>query len=187
MGGAADRLPPAPDLIDRVVGFRKWRVVRGYLCSPYVTLFWREPVLEARCRPDKPMRVFGQGWLRTPHEAPHPECECGIYAYHRPPPEGPIPYLDRVVGIVSLWGRMEVHADGLRAQHARVEALALRPQWGTRQVEKVERIAAELGVDLVDHRELAVAAGRYGERLPRSMVPEGRAAPRGEPRGPLSS
>ena len=171
-----------PDLIEPVVGFRKWRIVRGYLCSPFVPFFWREPVLEARCRPSKHTSVFGRGWLREPHDAPHAECECGIYAYHRPAPEGPIPYLDRVAGIVSLWGRMEVHADGMRAQHARVEALAVRPQWGTRQEERVRRIAAELGVDLIDHRELAVAAADYGRRLPRSMLPEARTAQRAEGR-----
>ena len=168
----------APDFIEPVVGFRKWRIVRGYLCSPFVPFFWRDAALEARCRPDRTTRVFGRGWLKTPHEAPHPECECGIYAYHRPPPEGPIPYLDRVAGIVTLWGRMEVHADGMRAQHARVQALAVRPQWGSRQEERVRRIAADLGVDLVDHSELAVAAGDYGRRLPRSMLPEAKRAQR---------
>ena len=174
-----------PDLIEPVVGFRKWRIARGFLCSPFVPFFWREPEILARCRPSKHTRVFGRGWLETPHEAPHPECECGVYAYHRPPPEGPIPYLDRVTGIVTLWGRMEVHADGLRAQHARIEALAVRPQWGSRQEDRVRRIAEDLGVDLVDHRDLAVAAADYGGRLPRSLIPDARPAPAGEPRGPL--
>jgi hypothetical protein len=60
-------------------------------------------------------------------------------------------------------GRVEAHRDGLRAQHARVCALARRPG--------VPAIAAELGVDLVERDELDSAAGRYGAPLPPALVP----------------
>jgi hypothetical protein len=167
-----------PDLIEPVVGFRKWGIVRGHLSSPFIPLAWREREVHARCYPANRTLVFGHGWLDEPHDAPHPECQCGVYAYHRPPPDGPIPYLDRVAGIVALWGRMEVHADGMRAQHARIEALAVRPHLGSQQERRVRRIAAGLGVDVVDHRELGVAAADYGRPLPRELIPEGRPAPR---------
>ena len=29
--------------------------------------------------------LFGAGWVDEPHQAPHPACQCGIYAYHAPP------------------------------------------------------------------------------------------------------
>ncbi len=165
-----------PDLIEPVVGFRKWGIVRGHLSSPFIPLAWRDREVHARCYPANRTLVFGHGWVDEPHDAPHPECQCGVYAYHRPPPDGPIPYLDRVAGIVTLWGRVEVHGDGMRAQHARVEALAVRPHLGSRQVERVDRIASQLAVDVVDHSQLAMAAREYGGPLPVELMPETRVA-----------
>jgi hypothetical protein len=66
-------------------------------------------------------------------------------------------------GIVAAWGHIESHHDGLRAQHARVCALARRPG--------VDAIASDLGVDLVERDELEAAAARYGAPLPPSLVP----------------
>jgi hypothetical protein len=60
-------------------------------------------------------------------------------------------------------GRIEAHRDGLRAEHARVCALARRPGVGA--------ITAQLGVDLVERGELDGAAGRYGAPLPAELVP----------------
>ena len=62
-----------------------------------------------------------------------------------------------------MWGRIEAHRDGLRAEHARVCALARRPG--------VAAIAADLEVDLVERDELESAAGRYGAPLPAGLVP----------------
>jgi hypothetical protein len=62
-----------------------------------------------------------------------------------------------------VWGRIESHRDGLRAQHARVCALGRRPG--------AEAIAARLGVDVVDSGDLAAAAASYGVPLPASLVP----------------
>ena len=91
-------------------------------------------------------------------------------------PEGPlrghagVPGLERlrdgvagVEGIVAVWGRVESHRDGLRAQHARVCALGRRPG--------AEAIAGCLGVDLLETGELEAAAGAYGAPLPASLVP----------------
>jgi len=68
-----------------------------------------------------------------------------------------------VEGVVSVWGRIEAHRDGLRAEHARVCALARRPGVGA--------IAEALGVDLVERVDLNGAAGRYGAPLPAQLVP----------------
>ena len=70
---------------------------------------------------------------------------------------------DWVEGIVTVWGRIEAHRGGLRAEHARVCALARGPGIGT--------IAAELGVDVVECDDLERAAARYGVTLPPSLVP----------------
>jgi hypothetical protein len=68
---------------------------------------------------------------RPEHQAPHPDCECGIYAYHRfgqvfnrrhlfgalmTTLNEKIPF---VVGAVQLWGKLEVHETGVRAQYAK--------------------------------------------------------------------
>jgi hypothetical protein len=166
----------APDLIEPVAGFRKWRVVAEHLTSPYIPLRWDEPVVHARCFPANRSLLFGRGWLDEPHEAPHPACRCGIYAWHALPSAGPVPDPDRVFGVVSLWGRIEVHADGMRAEHGAIRALGLAPRLGASHRRTMESIAGRLGVELVDEEELPGAARRYGRSLPATLVPERLAA-----------
>jgi hypothetical protein len=69
-----------------------------------------------------------------------------------------------VEGIVTVWGRIESHRDGLRAEHARVCALGRRPG-------AAAAIARRLGVDLVETASLEEVADRYGAPLPASLVP----------------
>jgi hypothetical protein len=161
----------APDLIEPVVGFRKWRVVRDHLTSPYIPLRWDEPVVRAHCYPANRSLLFGEGWLDEPHAAPHPRCKCGVYAWHRLPPAGVVPDPDRALGVVSLWGRIEVHEDGMRAEHAAIRALGFSPRLGARHWRRMESIAARLGVELVEERALVEAARRWGAPLPRTLMP----------------
>jgi hypothetical protein len=162
----------APDLIAPVVGFRKWRVVGGHLTSPYIPLRWDRAVAHARCYPANRSLLFGRGWLDEPHRAPHPSCKCGIYAWHRLPAAGPVPDPGRAFGVVALWGRLEVHGDGIRAEHAAIRALGLGDGLGPAYRATMEEIAARLGVELVPEDELPFAARRYGAPLPESMLPE---------------
>jgi len=153
----------APDLVDPVVGFRAWKIIDDRLLSPYIPCRWEGRVMHATCYPANRSLLRGEGWLATPHASPHRDCRCGIYAYHRP---GTQPYYGEfrwVEGIVAVWGRIESHRDGLRAQHARVCALDRRPG--------AAEIAERLGVDLVERDALADAAPRYGAPLPPSLVP----------------
>src|SRR5215210_7456769 len=138
----------APDLIEPVVGFRKWRVVADHLTSPYIPLRWDEPVAHARCYPANRTLLFGAGWLDEPHDAPHPDCKCGIYAWHEPPAIRPKRDVDEAFGVVSLWGRIEVHATGMRAEHARIEALAHHPELGDLHARRLAAIAERLRVAL---------------------------------------
>src|SRR4051812_41027886 len=153
-------LTRAPDLVEPVIGFRAWRVLDDRLLSPYIPCRWDGRVMHAACFPANRSLTFGDGWLAAPHASPHPRCKCGIYAYHRPGAQAYFGEWQWVEGIVSVWGRIEAHADGLRAEHARVEALAGRPA-----------IAAWLGADLVERDELAAAAGDYGAPLPPALLP----------------
>lgn len=70
-----------------------------------------------------------------------------------------------VSGIVSLWGRLQAHRDHVRAEYARVEALALYAGWSGRQRAAVTSIARQLGADLVDLWEQRNAADAYGTAL----------------------
>jgi hypothetical protein len=165
------RVAAAPDLIEPVVGFRKWRVVRDHLTSPYIPLRWDRAVVRARCFPANRSLLFGQGWLDEPHSAPHPSCRCGIYAWHRLPPAGAVPDPDRAFGVVVLWGRIEVHEDGMRAEHAAIRALGFSPGLGERHRSGMRSIAGRLGVELVEERALVEAARRYGSPVPREVLP----------------
>jgi hypothetical protein len=153
----------APDLVAPVVAFRAWRVVDGALLSPYIPCRWDGPVMHAECYPANRTLLFGQGWLGDAHAPPHRDCRCGIYAYHRPGAQAYYGEFESVQGIVAVWGRIEAHRDGLRAEHARICALA-------RSTSAVA-IAARIGVDVVETVDLEEAAAHYGGPLPPSLMP----------------
>jgi hypothetical protein len=148
-GLAAD----VPDLIEPLVGYRNWRVQRGALVSLYTPVVWREAVMCARC-------LAGRA-----HRAPHPSCACGLSAYREPQTRFATVDFRGASGIVSLWGRVQAHSDHVRAEYARVEALALYEGWSGRQRSAVTSIARELGADLVDLSEQRDAADAYGTAL----------------------
>jgi hypothetical protein len=109
--------------------------------------------------------------VREPHASPHPDCQCGIYAYDRP---GTRSYYGEVwwcEGVIAAWGRLVVHETGWRAEHARVEALAV-PDLGDARLEVVvAAIAARLGVPVVERGELADVAEGAGGLVPEALRP----------------
>ena len=165
--------PVAPDLPRPVVGFRTWRIANGRLLSPYVPCRWDGPVMTAECRDANRGLQQGRGWLAAPHESPHPDCQCGIYAYHRP---GPRTWFGEVwwcEGVITAWGRIEVHGQGIRAQFARVRALAV-PEHGEPHLPAIVRaIAATLGVPVVAPDALATLADELGGTVPHALRPPG--------------
>jgi hypothetical protein len=152
----------APDLIDPVVAFRKWRIVDGRLRSLYEPVFWLDPMQRADCRAEH------RG--HPPHEAPQSGCTCGIYASHEADYEFPTVDYRGVSGIVTAWGHIEVHADGIRAEWVQVEALSIYQRWTRRQIDAVRSVAEDLGSDVIDLNDLEAAAGRYGVRLDRGFA-----------------
>lgn len=159
----------APDLIEPVVGFRSWRTLDGHISSPYVPVRWHDPVLHAVCH--QSVAVSAQGFVSEPHRAPHPDCRCGIYAYHAPPHRFAKIDFRTVPGIVTMWGRIEVHRGGMRAEHARICALAFFRGWGGRQKRAASEVAENLSVELVDYEKMQAAAPRFGSSLPDAMLP----------------
>jgi hypothetical protein len=160
-----------PDLIEPVVAFRSWRVVDGALRSVYLPFFWTERDVEATCMGAEAPDSNAPRSAPPGHNAPDRGCTCGVYAYYEPDMNFSTVDHRGVIGIVSLWGTIELHDDGMRAQHARVEALALYARWTTRQIEAVREVARDLGVDLVDLDEVKDAARRYGRHISRELVP----------------
>ena len=165
----------APDLIEPVVGFRSWRTLDGHISSPYVPVRWHDPVLHAVCH--QSVAVHGQRFVDGPHRAPHHDCRCGIYAYHAPPHRFAKIDFRTVPGIVTMWGRIEVHRGGMRAEHARICALAFFDGWGGRQRRAAGEVAATLSVELIRYDEMQEASGRFGTRLPASLLPDAPARP----------
>jgi hypothetical protein len=152
----------APDLVEPLAAYRKWRVVDGRLRSLYLPVFWTEAVQHAECR-------AADGGVPA-HMAPGSGCSCGLYASHEPDLDFPTIDYRGVSGVVTAWGAIEVHADGVRAEYLRVQALCVYERWTTRQKDAVQGVAEDLGVDLIDLDHLDGAAERYGKRLDPSLL-----------------
>jgi hypothetical protein len=161
----------APDLTAPVIGFRSWRIAHGALQSPYIPCRWEGRVMHAECYDANRVLLRSEGWLDEPHGSPHPDCQCGIYAYYAP---GLRSYYGEqwwCEGVVAAWGRIEAHADGLRAEFARVEALGVPDLGNPRVAPAVEAIGAQLGVPVLPAAELPDFAARLGDPVPPVLRP----------------
>jgi hypothetical protein len=165
----------APDLIRAVIGFRQWRLRGSELWSLRAEDRWERGVLTAHCL----------GGAHHDGPAPHNGCTCGFYAWYAPTPRtASAATSDLVGGAVALWGKIELHAKGMRAEHAMVIALALPFSWGSKR-RRIRAAAATLEAAAVPARRLKASAREHGELIPRAMrppdlTPNKRAAP-GEP------
>jgi hypothetical protein len=170
-------LPPAPDLLAPVYTFRDWHALPEGLTSPRTGVTWTSRMLAAECRPRTP-----EDLVRPDHRAPGHDCSCGIHGYFRPSEETSKVDFRGVTGVITAWGQVEVHEDGIRAEFARVEALGVYARWTRRQKAAVAAIAADLDVDLVDLRDLEAAAASYATPVPAALVPAPGRARRGRSR-----
>ncbi|HET8755947.1 MAG TPA: hypothetical protein VFM58_08055 [Solirubrobacteraceae bacterium] len=155
--GPADQ--GAPDLIHAVIGFRQWRLDQHGLLSLTRNDRWRGRECAAVCSASR----------HAPEQAPVNGCACGVYAWYDPCPRtGSAP--DYVSGAVVLWGRLELHATGMRAQNGRLVALALPlSRWGKRR--RVVALADFLSVPAVPHRALRYVALAHGRPVPSRLRP----------------
>jgi hypothetical protein len=161
----------APDLCEPVVGFRHWRLVDGALRSMFSRTAWDAPEMTARCAAGR----------HDPTETPSPGCTCGIYAYYNPCPRTASAMTrDLVGGSVVVWGRLEAHATGMRAEHARIVALQLPSTPGPKRRE-VAGVAAQLGLPAVAHRRLRALALTHGQPLPAVLRPPRQRMPAVDP------
>jgi hypothetical protein len=161
----------APDLAGAVAAFRSWRLAGGRLMSPFIPCRWQDRVMHAACFDANRVLTRGVGWLAEPHRSPHEACQCGIYAYHTPGPHSWFGEAYWCEGVVSAWGRLVVHPDGFRAEHARVEALAVPDGLERGGAAHVHRAAAGLGVPVIRHDALEGFAASLGGGVPAALRP----------------
>ena len=150
----------APDLVEPLVGYRHWRLHDGTLRSPFVEFEWTRGVNTARCD-------VGAGHADC---APGHGCVCGLHAWYRPCPRLGYASPDLVGGAVALWGEVELHPTGMRAQYAAIVAVVL-PLAHTAKRRRVVEAADRLEVEAVPARQLASVALHHGALLPAGMAP----------------
>jgi hypothetical protein len=151
----------APDLVWPIVGFRQWRLVGGVLKSMFVAGDWLEAEQRARCHAGR----------HDDADVPAKECSCGIYAYYDAVPRmASAGTRELVAGVVVLWGRIELHGGGMRAEHARLVALELPVSPGRKRRDLVAA-AERLSVPVVPHRRLGAAAADDGLPLGPGLRP----------------
>ena len=175
----------APDLIEPRIGWRAWDVVELdgalRLCSLAFWTVWlprRETAATCR-RTHLEAPLAGLPW----HEAPRESCSCGLHAtrtaartldFSRGVPRKP-DAVHRVVGQVSLWGRVVECEDGWRASHAYPARLHVPAVGTSRRLAPGARAAPRLPIETVacgladygvpvDVVE-AATAGELGRRL----------------------
>jgi hypothetical protein len=150
-----------PDLIDPVIGFRQWRLDGDQLWSPRCDVLWEDAHMTATCPLD----------THPVDDVPGHSCSCGLYAYYEPCPRtASAATLDLLAGAVILWGAIELHSGGLRAEHCQMIALALPLSRGRKRTRCVTA-ARSLGVPTVPHKQLRAEAAQHGAAIPRSLRP----------------
>jgi hypothetical protein len=121
----------APDYIEPIVGWRAWLVVKGgngfcLRSVVYDTVWLPRRELLARCLRRSLSRSL-PWWRSVEHPPPARRCACGIYAAKQPDEAavylegrswGDALSVQRVIGRVSLWGRVVECKRGWRASHA---------------------------------------------------------------------
>lgn len=109
-----------------VVGYREWVLIGGELLSPLARSPWSGEPMQAECLPRcRGARGLWRKSAAHPGPAPDPACVCGLYAFFTPQRPRGRERLAVVRGAVVLWGRIELHERGMRAEFARIALLAL--------------------------------------------------------------
>lgn len=176
-----------PTFSECVVGYRAWRVDGQDRLWPISDRRrpWQPGINDARCNCSvQGAASFHGSWPdgdrmlepQPEHEAPDADCTCGLCSWRRPRSGWALDHRlatgSMVCGAVASWGRLQVHGDGFRAEHACVVALAYPPETRVDEVQKLEQVAVRYRVELVPLDRLEQAASRHGSPLPDSLRPQ---------------
>jgi hypothetical protein len=160
----------ASDQTQPIVGYREWVLIGDEIVSPLARMPWGAGPMRAECLPSC---RGASGLWRAPSAhsgpAPDPSCVCGLYALFTPPGNRGRERLAVVRGAVVLWGRIELHRLGMRAEFAQMVTLAL-PR-SRKSADAVMRVAELLEVEAVRAKDLPAAARAYGQPLEPSLIP----------------
>lgn len=108
-------------LVGEIVGLRTFRVDESGLLLPlYSNLAWYDGTNTATCAPPT-------GDHPSAHPVPDPDCECGFYAYGSETAAAHSRQSRYVQAVVSCWGGVVAGTQGVRAEHARIDAVWLHP------------------------------------------------------------
>lgn len=172
---------------DYVVGFRAWTInPETYeLCSiTFTREKWVVGENTARCA--GPM-ADSKYYKKNPvHKAPYNDCQCGLYAtFNLENIRLWAPYdiyQHLIVGAVAMWGDLEVHEDGMRAEKACVLALAKpAPEMIQKSPFSItepapnsyyQSVADKYEVPLVNVSQLPAVCATNGEFLPSDAIPQ---------------
>lgn len=151
--------------------------------------YWTAGINHAECRRSEYDRLTPLGHDKPPatvrpsHDAPHPRCRCGLYAWHEPHELTRFGGAGELVhGVVLMWGRIEVHGEGLRSEYAEPVLLAYGDEQTHKHVRRVQAIASELGLPAVELDDLEEAAKAFGEPVPEELRPHRTRPLEGDPR-----
>ena len=162
--------PFGRDLVEPVIGYREWVLIGEDLLSPLARTPWTAGTMQAECLSScRGARGLWREASAHDGPAPDPGCVCGLYALFAPPRGSGRERLALVRGAVALWGRIELHERGMRAEFARIVTLAL-PR-SRRTAEVVRESAERLEVQAVPAKELEIAALAHGRPLEPSLIP----------------
>jgi hypothetical protein len=150
----------APDFVEPLIGYRQWSLHDDALWSPFVAYMWARGVNVADC-------ASADGHLDP---APAHDCACGLHAWYRPCPRLGYATPDHIGGAVAMWGEVELHASGMRAQFATIVALVL-PLAHTTKRRRLGAIADALEVEAVPARQLVETARHHGLPIGSGLAP----------------
>ncbi len=107
--------------VGEIRALRTFRVGPGGALYPlFSSQPWVDGANSAQC-----LAVGRPGPEAMAHAAPAPDCTCGFYAYACETSAAEYPNARHVLAVVACWGRVIAGTRGIRAEHARVEALWL--------------------------------------------------------------
>jgi hypothetical protein len=137
-----------------VVGYRSWYVGLDATLWPAGWV----PATRGSARVHRPWRagVNTASCPLHPHPAPDLGCTCGLHALLEPPE----PSFGFIAGAVAAWGRVQVHANGFRSEHAQITALVEPPG-----AADTAAIAARYRVPVVPRELLEREALRHGAHI----------------------
>ena len=174
----------SPDAIQPIIGFRSWGVENTIKLKSngWGNTIWKPGVNVATCQRRQilqgasAMQLLAMTARDVPtgdHDAPHEDCECGLYAVHDVP-FGHRIYEPVIFGAVACWGRIASHPTGFRAEKAMIVALGIPGSTvnDPDQRLQIDLLASEYRCVAVPMCDLRIEARKHGIEMPEEMRPE---------------